>query len=339
MAQEKDASKVPGGVARAQKLSGEERSAIARRAAATRWGNVQISEAIMAGVVNIGGVELDCFVLDDETRVLSRAAFVRAIGRTGKVKGGRKYDEELQTPVFLSASNLKPFIDNDLEGNSKPIIFRWKETEMIGYRAELLPSVCNVFVEAERAGVLRNTQIHIAQACRVLERGLMNLGIVGLVDEATGYQRHRAANALADMLEKFVAKELQPWVKTFPDDFYEELYRLLGKEQPPDSSKRPQYFGRITNDIVYERLGPGIKDELKSTVPKTPSGRHKTQLHRKLTQDLGHPKLREYMASLVTIMKLSSDFDDFKDKLNSIHRKYDEPLQLDLRGGYGKRPK
>lgn len=38
---------------------------------------------------------------------------------------------------------------------------------MIGYKAELLPDVCDIFADAERAGKLRSNQVHIAQACRL----------------------------------------------------------------------------------------------------------------------------------------------------------------------------
>src|SRR4051812_6377778 len=101
-----DETKVAAALARAESLSPEERSSIARRAAASRWGNLR--EAVShEGTLKIGGAEIECYVLDDETRVLARAGFVRAIGRTGKVKGGRKFDEEFQTPVFLTADNLK----------------------------------------------------------------------------------------------------------------------------------------------------------------------------------------------------------------------------------------
>src|SRR5437773_1174991 len=98
-----------GGIARAAALTGTRRSEIARRAASIRWNKYPVREAIRDGILPIGGHEIPCFVLDDETRVLARAAFVRAIGRKGKVKGGRRFDEELQTPTFLTAANLKPF--------------------------------------------------------------------------------------------------------------------------------------------------------------------------------------------------------------------------------------
>ncbi len=38
-------------------------------------------------------------------------------------------------------------------------------------------------------------------------RALAHVGIIALVDEATGYQRERASDALATILESFIAKE------------------------------------------------------------------------------------------------------------------------------------
>ncbi len=88
--------------------------------------------------------------------------------------------------------------------------------------------------------------------------------------------------------------------------------------------------GHLTNDIIYKRLAPGVLEELKKSTPKTPSGRHRQHLHRRLTPDLGHPKLREHMASVVTIMKLSDGYRDFKSKLDRIHGKYDETMAMDF---------
>src|SRR5215469_6304908 len=99
-----------GGLARAEALSKEERTEIARKAAQSRW-SPDIRDAPYSGEWEIGGTTIECAVLDDEeTRVLTRATFVKAIGRRGKVKGGRAFDDEFQTPVFLTADNLKPFI-------------------------------------------------------------------------------------------------------------------------------------------------------------------------------------------------------------------------------------
>lgn len=164
----------------------------------------------------------------------------------------------------------------------------------------------------------------------IIMRGLAEVGIIALVDEATGYQWDRRSDALSQILEAFIAKELQPWVKTFPDEFYEQLFRLRGLEFPRDSVKRPQYFGHLTNDIVYKRLAPAVLDELKKSTPKTPKGRLKDRLHSRLTPDLGHPKLREYMSSVVTAMKLSNDYEDFRNKLDMLHPRFNETMIFDF---------
>lgn len=333
----KDERKAVGGRARAEKLSAARRSEIAQRAAQQRWGTAPpVRTAISReGIVKIAGQELQSYVLDDESRVLSRASFVRAMGRTGKVKGGRRFDGEFQTPVFITAENLKPFWPKGLEDNSRSILFTYKGQEMIGYRAELLPDICDVFLDAERAQKLHKNQTHIAEACRLLSRGLTRVGIIGLVDEATGYQRERAADALAQILEAFIAKELQPWVRTFPGEFYEHLFRLRGLEFPRDTVKRPQYFGHLTNDVIYRRLAPGVLAELRNAVPKAPSGRRKHALFQKLTDNIGHPRLREHLSAVITVMKLSKNYADFISKLDHTHPRFGDNLELPFEGQKG----
>jgi hypothetical protein len=306
-----------GGVARAEALSPSRRAEIARRAASARWGKPSLG-VLRDGILKIGGHEIPCFVLDDDThtRILARAAFVRAIGRTGKVKGGRRFDEELQTPAFLSAANLKPFWPSDLEVNSKPIIFTHKGVGIIGYRAELLPDVCDIFQDAKNAKALRPNQTHIADACQILSRGLTRLGIIGLVDEATGYQEVRNKQALQAILDKYLRKELAAWAKRFPDDFYKEMFRLRGWEWLSISGKRPRVVGKYTNDLVWERLAPGILEELETRNPKDDQGRRKGRHHQLLTDEIGHPALAQHLHAVVSFMRASSTWDNFYRLMN-----------------------
>src|SRR5689334_16962477 len=134
-------------------------------------------KATHEGDLRIGEVTIHAYNLPDKTRVLSRIGFLKALGRTGKAKGGRKYDDEFKTPIFLSAHNLKPFISNELLENSKPVHFVDPNgVESIGYRAELLPSVCYVFLDAKEAGVLKSNQEHIADKAKILTRAFATVG-------------------------------------------------------------------------------------------------------------------------------------------------------------------
>lgn len=317
-----------GGEARAKSLSKEQRSDIAKRAAIARW-SAHLPDATHEGELEIAGLSLPVAVTSDGTRLMISKAFMTALGRPWK---GSYAHTEL--PNFIAAKNLLPFVTEELRQVLDPVEFiNTRGQKAQGYRAELLPLVCDVYLDARSAGgILTESQEKVATQAEILIRGFARVGIVALVDEATGYQRDRASDALAKILERFIAKELQPWIKTFPDEFYEQLFRLRGLDFPKDTVKRPQYFGYLTNDIIYKRLAPGVLEELKRTEPKTPTGRRKGTIQQRLTPDLGHPKLREHLASVCTIMDLSDDYEDFLAKLNKRHPKYGETLELDFSG-------
>jgi aryl carrier-like protein len=214
---------------------------------------------------------------------------------------------------------------------SQPIAFRTPQgVRASGYRAEVLPEVCEVWLKARDAGVLQKQQQHIAAQADILIRGLASVGIIALVDEATGYQELRAKDALARILEAFIDKELQAWIQTFPADFYGEMFRLRELDFPTDTVQRPRYFGHLTNDIVYKRLAPGVLEQLKRITPKGSAGRRKHKFFQRLTSNVGYPKLREHLGSVVAIMKLSSTWEDFMMKLDRIHPRYGDTLSLDL---------
>lgn len=324
-----------GGKARARKLSAEQRSAIARQAASARWGTGPLPKAINEGLLTIGDMELPCAVLDDGTRLLSESAFTKSIGAP---KGGHAYAKRnaggiAGLPIFLADQRLSPFIDLHLAAAlSSPVEFIPKHggRSAFGIKAELIPAICDVWLKARDADVLTKAQKRIAHRAELLTRGLAHVGIIALVDEATGYQDARARDALARILEAFVQKELRRWVSTFPADYYRELFRLRGwtfPSLPKDQQKRPIMAGKITNDIVYARLAPGVRQELHRLTPRDEKGRLKHKLFQRLTEEVGHPKLREHLASLVALMKAADDWEAFERMLNRALPKYaDMPL-------------
>lgn len=313
-----------GGHARAEKLSQEQRSEIARKAAEARWGDDTV-QATHTGEIKIGDAVIFAAVLPDGTRVISQSTLLRALGRHPYPKAGQGGSATLdELPVFLSAEAFKSFVSSELAASTKPLLFLdHTGTKTVGYRASLLPEVAEVYLRYRDQCLADGREIparyqNMVQAADILIRGLANVGIIALVDEATGFQRDRAADALARILEEFIAKELRPWIKTFPDQFYEELFRLRGLSFPRDSVRRPQYFGHLTNDIVYGRLAPAVLDELRTSTPKTDKGRRQHHFHRKLTDDIGHPKLREHMAAVIAVMQLSPDYDAFIANLDRV---------------------
>lgn len=277
---------------------------------------MSITKATHEGVITIGNQKIRCFVLEDGTRLITQESFTNAIGRISRKTAK---SDCVKLPPFLSPATLKPFIDNDLVTVSNSIPFRTStNTQAVGYKATLLPRVCSVYLSARSAGVLRKNQLHVAQACEILLKGLAEVGIVGLVDEATGYQPDRAADALQKILSEFINKELCKWVLTFDGEFYRELFRLRDIDLNEFATNRPQYIGHLTNDIIYKRLAPSVIGALQKRNPRTDSGWRKNQHHRLLTRDKGHPALREHLSIVVTLMKVAKTWDEFYTNLNTV---------------------
>lgn len=326
----KSSGKAAGGEARAAKLTAQERSASASRAAKAKAAKAKLPRATHGSAerpLKIGDIEIPCYVLEGGTRVLSQRGLMEGIGMSiGSTRTG-----DARPVVFFESAALRPHANAALiEALRAPIEFRAPHggRSSLGYPATILADICDAVLAARAAGDLPPRQSNIAEQCEVLVRGFARVGIIALVDEVTGYQKDRAKDALAQILEAWVAKELQPYVKTFPADFYEHLFRLRGLPFPPEKQNyRPQYFGVLTNDIVYQRLAPGLLEELKRAAAKDEKKAH---LHRRLTEEVGLPRLKEHLASVTTIMKLSNEYPDFMDKLNRVHPRFGDTYTLEL---------
>ena len=229
----------------------------------------------------------------------------------------------------MDAKNLQPFISDDLKEVINKIEYvDTKGNIQSGYDATILPLVADLYLKARENHALTNRQLDTALKAEILVRALAKVGITALVDEATGYQDARAKDALAKILEEFVAKELQPWLKTFPDDYYKGLFRLYDIEYPPVKANfRPQFFGNITNKIIYDRLAPELLPELKKMASKE---QKRARLHQFLSENVGHPKLREHLASIVTLMKISKDKDHFFELVDTVHPEFGKTIPMDF---------
>jgi P63C domain len=171
-------------------------------------------------------------------------------------------------------------------------------------------------LSAKDAGALTIAQTAVAKKCETLVRAFSRVGVIALVDEATGYQEVRPRDELRRLLEAYVSPEFLPWTKRFPDEFYKELFRLRGWQYDPLSVKRPKLVGLLTESIVYKRLPEGVLVELKKLNPKDESGRRKRRHHQFLTDDIGNPHLEKHVASAITLMKIFPSYKSFKKYLD-----------------------
>lgn len=78
---------------------------------------------------------------------------------------------------------------------------------------------------------------------------------------------------------------------------------------------RPNVVGTYTKDVVYKRLVPGLLAELERRNPRTVKGHRAHKHHQWLTEEIGHPKLRDHLIGVVALMKAAPNWNNFQRSL------------------------
>ncbi len=275
----------------------------------------------------IGNIEIPCYVLEDETRVLSQRGVSEGIGLNPKAG--------FRMPHFMASKAINPFVSDDLVPALKsPIPFKNPVGggNAYGYPATILPKICAAVIEAKNKGKLRPQHMKAAERCWIIMQGFAHVGIIALVDEATGYQDLRDRQILQKILDKYLLAERAKWAKRFPDDFYKEIFRLRGWQWQGMRVNRPQVVAHYTNDIVWDRLAPGVREELEKLNPQTPQGTRRARHHQWLTHDIGHPSLQKHLYGVIALMKSvvqsKGGWGEFKRRIQRVFPKIHTTLDL-----------
>lgn len=277
------------------------------------------------GTLDLGGFVLPCYVLEDGTRVLSGRKMQETLKIVDSNVSGTKM------PQFLANSTLKPFIFNDKDAaHFEPIICYKGKQQINGYEATVLTDICEAILSARRSGAkLTERQHTVATQCEILLSAFAKVGIIALVDEATGYQHERERDELQKILKAYISEELLPWQKRFPDIYYKELFRLNGWDYSVKGiKKRPSIIGKWTNTLIYEQLPKGVLEELKKRTPVSESGNKTARYHQYLTTDLGEPNLTAQINQVVTVFQLSDNMAQMWAQFNRLKQRKEGQLFL-----------
>lgn len=331
-----------GGHARARLLSPEQRAESARQAALARWSKdgkgvgPKIEEedllepepampiARWRGTLNIVGLEVPCYVLDNGEKIIGRTSATELL--TG-IRGGGALEK------YIGVKALEPFISIDLVLR-RMVPFRLLEVEGLekavkGLPADLMIEVCQGFVAALQASFDPNSphprmtdrQRQMAMKASMFLSACAKVGLEALIDEATGYQYERAEDALQVKLRAFIADELRAWEKTFPDELWVEFGRLTGWKGPLHS--RPKWWGRLVIEMIYNTLDSDVAGYLRENRP--PAGIH---WHRHLTENIG---VRALVSRCYEVVGMAKDCTTMRELRDKVARHYGrEIVQLTL---------
>ncbi|MDD4869332.1 MAG: P63C domain-containing protein, partial [Kiritimatiellae bacterium] len=229
------------------------------------------------GMLDIGGIKIPVAVLSNRARVVFQREVVGLL--TGNKKGGLSR--------YLQATNLRPYVPEKFRGRAIEdvvYVFPYNGKLAQGFEGTDLIELCDMYLKCRADGKLLDSQEPLALQSEIITRAFAKVGIIAAIDEATGFRK--SAEEYQQLLTKYIAQELQPWVKTFGENFYYQIYRLKGWDwgrHVDDGKNHPWQAAVITNRIVYEKLPPGVPEKLRELSPKDGKGNRKHRLFQHLT--------------------------------------------------------
>lgn len=300
-----------GGIARAQSLSPEERKASAKSAALARWGYRDgMPEASHEGVLPIGDIELEVYVLEDRRRLFAKRGIARALGL--KSEGGNAFMKTLSGKNLGSNISLKLW-----EKINNPIVFKPLTLDLAhGYEGAVLIDICDAIIRANNEGKLLPVQQFLAYQAEIIIRASAKLGIVALIDEATGYSDNKRKDEYRELFRDFIRNECKQWEQEYPDRFFDMLYRLYGlKRKDPTKFQHPRFFGNFIRKYIYYPLAYSNGAILEELDKKNPivyaNGRRKYTMTQFLTEQVGLPALRQHLWQVIGIGSSVADKEQF----------------------------
>lgn len=326
-----------GGRARAEKLSPEQRREIAQKGALARWtppdpnGGPDLPKAVRSGELTVIDTVLRCFVLEDGRRVLSGRTMTNAIGMKGRGQGASR---------ILTHQTINPFFDNDLRlAIANPILFDGSTSRKAnptgGYEGTILQEICEAILRARDEGKLKTKQEQrYAKHAEDLIRAFARVGIIALIDEATGYQEIRAKDELQKILAAYISPTLLPWTERFPVDFFKEMFRVWGWPWPANGVAYkgpigPRYAGKLIKQVVYGNLPRGVLEELERQNPPNEKWQRRNRMPQLLTSGIGHPHVEKLVAVITTLFEISDSKEEFwRHYYRKFPKKDDGQLEL-----------
>jgi hypothetical protein len=255
-------------------------------------------------------------------RVISQRGMFKLMGKSPGIRRDSQYENPyVKFPLAQNIASVHEEIYGENEIIGFPFIDR-NETIHYGFEGKQLSKLARSYEVAYQKGILTSNQKHLGQRAQYLCNALMGVGIDALIDEATGFQYHRQSDALQDLLQRYLRDTAAEWKKTFSDEFYEQLYRILNWKHLNPKTQRPGCLGRITNELVYQRILPSLDERLHQ---KRQSRNEK--LHRYLSQE-GRQHLEAHLNQLRALLIVSQDWEDLISKVDKVAPKPSEVVGI-----------
>lgn len=298
--------KAKGGIARANSLTKEKRTEIAKKAAAARWG-ITRKATHKGNFKEEFGIDAECYVLDDpsKTAVVTKKGLAQLLNIG---EHGRDVDQLLTSQYMSNYVDLKL-----LEKIKKPIIFQYiggskNFHNAHGFDITLIGDIASALIAADKDGALPKSRKESAVLAQQLANASMKAGLKGLAYAVAGYRPE--VQEVIDAFKAFVREEARGYEKEFPDELYEEWYRLYGLEKLERG--RPIHFAQLTRRHIYYSLAKSEGKVLELAVKnKNENGKDSDKIHQFLSE-VGVKALRRHIGKVLGVALASDTKEEYE---------------------------
>ncbi|AQS10541.1 P63C domain protein [Clostridium saccharobutylicum] len=266
-------------------------------------------KVISSGVLEIFN-NLPCYVLDNGQRVFRLSNLTKAL----RDKEHGKFGNYLASSNIIKylPNRLRPLTDEIHDRVPQGVIeFEFNDKIEKGYNSEDFMDVCSAFVTANLNNEkLSEAQQEIVRNANKFIMSTAKIGIIALIDEATGYQDVRDSKELQLKMKYFLVEDdiARKWEKVFPDDLWFEFGRLTNWSG--SLKKRPKYWSKYVNELVYNLMDKDIAEYLRKNKPPKYNGHKK--YHQWLNGEYGTKELTQHLWQIIGMAKACNNMSELK---------------------------
>ena len=247
--------------------------------------------------LKIGSKSLAVFVLENNQRVILIKSIQKALGYDGK-------NENWLFEFLKDISVYLPIDSTILNAYQNPIKITHSQKDNLTLNtvnAGFLIETLHLIVKAKKEGFLNVNQIKFAKEAKLLVEDENSSDLKKLIDFNTGFTLYKE-NCIDKMIFNLQKNDLVfIWIKTFSDDFFELLMEMKNINWK-NLSQNHKNYGEILNQIIFSRIDNALLEELRILKPKRTYQRKNSK-----PQDLEHPKLKQHLAILFSLAKVSGN--------------------------------
>lgn len=291
----------------------------------------RIDKVLKRAPLTVGAFcNLDCAnVLDGKKvlRVISWQSFLSIIGVSSHTKGSLMLFVRFLMQPGIHSSLSARIIDKISNG----YLIKEDVGEARFVDARVITDFCRLILSLRRVGKLAGRYLEYATNCERFMLGLADVGLVALIDEATGYDKVKRRNEYREIFNNFIRAEHSEWVKEFSDSFFDSIYKVYRLEKT--GKNHPSFFGGLINRYIYYPLANShgaILEKLQEKDPVVNCGGRRYRLHQFLTDEIGKPTLRKHINQVEALLLISSDKAAFRRNFKKLFPQPKDQMEFDF---------